>query len=62
MSETVDTAEVGAEALGERVLAATIGLFDLAGIYLGQRLGLYAALADAATATSGELARPYRHR
>ena len=51
MSETVHT-----EALSERVLAATIGLFDLAGIYLGQRLGLYEALADAATVTSGELA------
>ncbi len=44
------------EALIERVLRSTIGLFDLAAIHLGQRLGLYRALAEGGPATSTELA------
>jgi 2-polyprenyl-3-methyl-5-hydroxy-6-metoxy-1,4-benzoquinol methylase len=44
------------EALAERVLAATIGLLDLAAIHLGERLGLYRALRDKGPATSVELA------
>ncbi len=50
-----ETATTG-DALIERVVASTIGLFDLAGVYLGQRLGLYRALHDGGDATSRELA------
>ncbi len=45
------------DALNERILASTIGLFDLAGVYLGERLGLYRALHDGGPASSEELAR-----
>jgi SAM-dependent methyltransferase len=44
------------EALVERVVASTIGLFDLASIHLGERLGLYRSLHDEGPATSEELA------
>jgi 2-polyprenyl-3-methyl-5-hydroxy-6-metoxy-1,4-benzoquinol methylase len=58
MNQTTATATPAAteDALIERVVASTIGLFDLAGLYLGQRLGLYRALRDGGPATSGELA------
>jgi SAM-dependent methyltransferase len=45
------------EALVERVFSSAIGLFDLASIHLGDRLGLYRALAEGGAATSAELAR-----
>ena len=45
-----------AAALGERVMLATIGMFDLASIHLGDRLGLYASLRDHGPADAGELA------
>lgn len=44
------------EALIERVMASAIGAFDLVGIHLGVRLGLYRALRDGGPATSEELA------
>ena len=56
MSEAVDT-EATSQALVDRVVGSTIGLFELAALYLGDRLGLYAALHDAGGATSGELAQ-----
>ena len=52
MNQTI----ASADALIERVMESTIGLFDLAGIYLGQRLGLYRALDDGGPASSSELA------
>ena len=51
----IDT-RAASQALVERVVSSTIGLFDLAGIYLGQRLGLYRALHDGGPANSTELA------
>ena len=45
------------EALVNRVVGSTIGLFELAGLYLGDRLGLYRALHDTGAATSGQLAQ-----
>jgi SAM-dependent methyltransferase len=49
--------EARRDALVERMLAAKIGLMDLATIHIGERLGLYAALANApAGVTSAELA------
>jgi 2-polyprenyl-3-methyl-5-hydroxy-6-metoxy-1,4-benzoquinol methylase len=55
MNETATTTP-SSEALIVRVVDSTIGLFDLAGLYLGHRLGLYRALRDDGPATSAELA------
>lgn len=46
----------GAQPLTDRLFAAALGAFDLAGVYLGDRLGLYQALATTGPATSAELA------
>jgi 2-polyprenyl-3-methyl-5-hydroxy-6-metoxy-1,4-benzoquinol methylase len=53
------TAEAPArrDELVERLFEATLGFFDLLGVYLGSRLGLYRALAEGGAATSNELAR-----
>jgi len=45
------------DALVERLFEATLGAFDLLTIYLGDRLGLYRALAENGASTAGELAR-----
>jgi hypothetical protein len=50
------TPEAAAGALAERIFHASIATMDIASIYLGDRLGLYAALADLGEATPGELA------
>lgn len=44
------------DALATRLFEAAIGSFDLQAVYLGDRLGLYRALADGGPATSAELA------
>jgi SAM-dependent methyltransferase len=44
------------DALVERLIGATSQVWDIYGVYLGDRLGLYRALADIEPATSGELA------
>ena len=44
------------DALVERLFSSTIGAFDLAGVYVGERLGLYRALAEQGALTAGELA------
>jgi 2-polyprenyl-3-methyl-5-hydroxy-6-metoxy-1,4-benzoquinol methylase len=56
MNQPTATAAATSDALIERIVASTIALFDLAGLYLGQRLGLYRALRDGGPATSEELA------
>jgi len=45
-----------ADALSERLFGAALGAFDLAGVYLGDRLGLYRSLVDAGPASPSELA------
>jgi precorrin-6B methylase 2 len=45
-----------ADALVERIFSAAVASFDLAGIYLGERLGWYASLAADGPATADELA------
>ena len=45
-----------ADALVERLFTAALGTFDLAGVYLGDRLGWYRSLADDGPATPDELA------
>ncbi len=44
-------------ALAERLFGAALGAFDLAGVYLGDRLGYYRTLALEGPATADELAR-----
>jgi len=51
-----DTAAARRDALVERLFGAAIAAFDLAGVYLGDRLGLYRALAGADPMTPAELA------
>ena len=45
------------DALAERLFGATIGTLELFGVYLGDRLGLYAALAESEALGPDELAR-----
>ena len=52
----VRTAEGRRDDLVGRLFQATLGAFDLLTVYLGDRLGLYAALAGRGARTSGELA------
>jgi SAM-dependent methyltransferase len=44
------------DALTERIFASAVASFDIAGIYLGERLGWYRSLADDGPATPDELA------
>jgi 2-polyprenyl-3-methyl-5-hydroxy-6-metoxy-1,4-benzoquinol methylase len=44
------------DALVERLFEATIGAMDVLSVYLGDRLGLYRALAERGALTSGDLA------
>jgi SAM-dependent methyltransferase len=55
---TTTTPEAAArrDALAERLLQATLGAWDVLGVYLGDRLGLYLALAERGALTSDELA------
>jgi hypothetical protein len=48
--------EARRDALVERLFGATIGALDLCGVYLGDRLGLYRALAERGPASAPELA------
>ena len=43
--------------LTERLFNAALGTFDVAGVYLGDRLGLYRVLADEGPASPAELAK-----
>ena len=49
-------AEARRDELVERLFGAAIGAFELAGVYLGDRLGLYEALAGAGPTAPAELA------
>src|SRR5262245_15721056 len=51
-----DPASARRDALVGRLFQATLGFFDVFAVYLGDRLGLYRALAEADSATSSELA------
>jgi len=50
------TPEQRREALVEQVFGSAIGLMELLSIYVGERLGLYRALAEGGAATAPELA------
>ncbi len=45
------------DALVERLFTATVGAFDLAGVYLGVRLGLYRVLSEGGAVTCAQLAQ-----
>jgi 2-polyprenyl-3-methyl-5-hydroxy-6-metoxy-1,4-benzoquinol methylase len=51
-----DTADVRRDELVARLFGSALGATDLLCVYLGDRLGLYRALAEAGPATSAELA------
>jgi SAM-dependent methyltransferase len=53
---TTQTPVAPATALAERLFGAALGAFDLAGVYLGDRLGFYRSLSDGGPATAEELA------
>lgn len=57
MTETpTDDAVAARDRLAERLLDATVGALDLFHVWLGDRLGLYRALADGGPATAADLA------
>ncbi len=49
-------AQASPDALVARIFEASLGMFDVMAVYLGDRLGLYAALRDGGPATAPELA------
>jgi SAM-dependent methyltransferase len=53
---TATDAEARRDALVERLFGAALGAFDIAAIYLGDRLGFYRALAEGGAMSSPELA------
>ena len=55
MSASPSTA--ACDALVERLFQSAVATFDLFSVYLGDRLGLYRALADCGSSTAGELAQ-----
>ena len=55
MATAVEAAE-RRDALVERLFMDAVGAFDLFSVYIGERLGLYRALADRGPLTSSELA------
>lgn len=56
LTSTYQPAAERRDQLVERIFNATVEAFDLASIYLGDRLGYYQALADLGWATAAELA------
>jgi 2-polyprenyl-3-methyl-5-hydroxy-6-metoxy-1,4-benzoquinol methylase len=50
------TAEQRRDALAERIFESSIGMLEILSIYVGDRLGLYRALADGGEVTASELA------
>ena len=54
--KTIETAEQRRDALVERIFESSVGFMELLSIYIGDRLGLYRALANNGEATATELA------
>ena len=52
-----ETADARRDALVERLFLAAVGTWDVLAVYIGDRLGLYRALAQRGPSTSAELAR-----
>jgi SAM-dependent methyltransferase len=60
LSQAAETADERRDALAGRLFQATIGAVDLLGVYVGDRLGLFRAVADRGPLTSTELAEAAR--
>jgi SAM-dependent methyltransferase len=56
MSDSQASADARRDALVERLFLAAVGAWDLLALYVGDRLGLYRALAERGPSTSSELA------
>jgi SAM-dependent methyltransferase len=56
MSDSHTTSDARRDALVERLFLAALGAWDLLAVYVGDRLGLYRALAERGASTSSELA------
>lgn len=56
MTTDEQATERSADALVERLFEASIGMFEVMSVYVGDRLGLYRALHDSGPATAPELA------
>ena len=54
--ENPTVAGVSADAFAERVFGSVLGAFEILSIYVGERMGWYAALADGGPQTSAQLA------
>src|SRR5215207_1637442 len=54
--QTSQSSDQRRDALVEQILASAIGALELLNIYIGERLGLYRALADCGVMTPSELA------
>lgn len=56
MTTITDRPRPSTEAFAERVFDSVLGTFDVFALYVGEKLGLYAALADNGPSTADELA------
>jgi SAM-dependent methyltransferase len=56
MADAATTPAARRDALVERLFMAAVGTWDILGVYVGDRLGLYRALAERGPSTSAELA------
>ena len=54
--QTTETAEQRRDALAERIFESSLGMLEILSIYVGDRLGLYRALADGGEVTASEFA------
>jgi ubiquinone/menaquinone biosynthesis C-methylase UbiE len=57
MSGSQNTPDARRDALVERLFTAAVGAWDVLALYIGDRLGLYRALAERGPATSADLAK-----
>ena len=59
MTDTASSPDASArrDALVERLFMAAVGTWDVLGVYIGDRLGLYRTLAERGPSTSAELAQ-----
>ncbi len=57
LTDPTASADARRDALASRLFGAVLGALDLQAVYLGERLGLYQALADGGPATPAELAK-----
>src|SRR5215217_3999182 len=59
-ASSLETPDARRDALVERLFLAAVGTWDVLGVYIGDRLGLYRTLAERGPSTSAELAQAAR--